>query len=327
MSCSKILSYKNQPIQDEYQLIGKGGFGRVFKVFNHLDDKYYAIKQIKVSEENITNALTEIRILASISHHHIIRYHHSWVSSTACPEMLMEEEEEEEEDNLLVPTDQHFYFFNIQMEYCHSTLRKYLLERKVLDVSECSTIIYQIIEGLSFLHENLIIHCDLKPDNVLISSFQPFHIKITDFGLARKFTSLYSQQQDYYYTSSSSSSSYIECCLYTAPEQLEKKYVYASDIYSLGVIMMEVQHLFQTEMERILCIQDLKTRRKLSCLYFNNLILNMTDPDYQNRPTLAMIKTQYFFRNTDPIIICRDIVWNIVNSILDKVVEPFPPQY
>lgn len=282
MSITDILLFQNKQ-SDNYQLIGKGGFGRVFRVFNHLDNQYYAIKQIKVSRENINTALTEIRILAAISHPHIIRYHHSWISSESYHEMIMEEEDEEDDNIHINDNDTTIYFFNIQMEYCPSTLRTYLSERKVLDVSVCYKIIFQIVEGLFFLHENSIIHRDLKPDNILISSFQPFHIKITDFGLAKKIKIPHCPD----------ASSYVGSCLYAAPELQEKQYFYASDIYSLGIIMFEIQHLFYTEMERILCIQDLKQKRKISCLYFSSLILSMTDPLYTQRPTLSLIKNNF----------------------------------
>lgn len=42
---------------------------------------------------------------------------------------------------------------------------------------------YQLLQGLDFLHTNMVVHRDLKPDNILISSSG--EIKIADFGLAR----------------------------------------------------------------------------------------------------------------------------------------------
>lgn len=166
-----------------------------------------------------------------------------------------------------------------------------------------------------FLHQHSIIHRDVKPDNVLISSFQPFHIKITDFGLAKKIAT------------SPDASSYVGTCLYAAPEQSEKKFYYASDVYSVGIIMLEIQYLFSTEMERIKCIQDLKNKRKVSCVYFSSLLLEMTDPDPIQRPTLSQIKNKWFVSMETPVILCRDLVWNIVNCILDKVVEGSPEQH
>lgn len=311
---SNALWFKDQ--NPNYQLIGKGGFGRVFRVFHHLDNQYYAIKQIRVAEDNLENALKEIRILASISHPHIIRYCHSWISSTPCEDGYSSEEEDEDSMGVVVRKNPH-YFFNIQMEYCVSNLKKYLSERSFLDISVCSTIIFQITQGLYFLHSSSIVHRDLKPDNVLISSFDPFHIKITDFGLAKR-TCPDSKAPD--------ASCYAGSFLYGAPEQLyHKVYSYASDVYSLGIMLFELQHLFQTDMERVLSIQKLRQERVVECLYFHSLILEMTHPDPTQRPSIAMLRNQYFTDFRDPVVFCRDIVWQIISSALEKSGAGFRP--
>jgi len=315
---SEISLFENQ--NPNYQLIGKGGFGRVFKVFHPLDNQCYAIKQIRVAEDNLENALKEIRILASISHPHIIRYCHSWITTTPCQEDYSSDDEEEDTMNMVVHNNFTRYFFNIQMEYCVSTLKKYLTERTFLDFSVCFTIVFQIIEGLYFLHSNSIVHRDLKPDNVLISSFDPFHVKITDFGLAKKtyHSDTSSAHQD--------ASCYLGSFLYGAPEQIyQKLYSYASDIYSLGIIMFELQSLFQTDMERVLSIQRLRQERQLDCLYFQQLILDMTDPDPSKRPTITMLRNQDFTNLHDPVIMCRDLVWQMLSSALEKCDEGFQP--
>lgn len=297
----------------DHQLIGKGGFGRVFKVFNSLDNQHYAIKQIRVAENNLAYALKEIRIMASIHHPHIIRYFHSWVSSTPYNEEDDDFSEEENSNNLSSSEDRvvvhkgSFFFFNIQMEYCPSTLRLYLNERQSIDFHLCLEIVRQMTEGLFFLHSHSIIHRDLKPDNVLISSFHPFHVKITDFGLAQQIN-----------TTADEPSSYAAgSFLYAAPEQFyEKTYSYASDVYSLGVLLYEVQYLFYTNMERILHIEKLRNKRSVEdCPFFQSLILDMTDPNPLHRPPISMIRNQYFLNLMDPVIICRDIVWQIVHSI------------
>lgn len=305
----------------DYHLIGKGGFGRVFRVFHPLDNQYYAIKQIRVAEDNLENALKEIRILASISHPHIIRYCHSWISTTPCQEDYSSDEEESS-DTMVVRNNSSQYFFNIQMEYCVSTLKRYMTERTCFDLSVCSTIVYQIIQGLSFLHSNSIVHRDLKPDNVLISSFDPFHVKITDFGLAKK---------TYHPDRSGAvidhdASCYMGSFLYSAPEQLyQKVYSYASDVYSLGIIMFELQHLFHTDMERVLSIQKLCRERKMECQYFHQLILDMTDPDPSQRPTLSVLRNQYFTDLHNPVVMCRDLVWQMISSVLEKCDGEFQP--
>lgn len=303
---SFLLPFQNTHSDEYCQLIGTGGFGRVFKMFNTLDDQYYAVKQIQVSQENIAIALKEIRILASLSHPNIIRYFYSWVSAT--PFHTSGEEEDSRDTEMVVQHQQHnpLYFLNIQMEYCPLTLRQYLTERLTLDAPECWTIIQQVVGGLHFLHTHKIAHLDMKPDNILLA---PPHAKITDFGLA---SYLNGTTQS---LSSSSSSSYpYGCWLYTAPEQEPS---YASDIYSLGIIMFEIQHLFYTNMERVIAINQLKTKRLFDCSFFQQLILEMTDPEKDKRPSISTIKNRYFLDVANPLVICRDIVWNIVASVLE----------
>lgn len=306
MSSDLLLLTQSQ----DHQLIGRGGFGRVFKVFNRLDNQYYAIKQIRVAEHNIANALKEVRILASIHHPHIIRYFHSWVGTTPYQDDLSDDDEDSSgnEDRMVV--HHPCYFFNIQMEYCASTLRGYLSKRQEIDFSICSDIVRQITEGLYFLHSHSIIHRDLKPDNVLVSSSYPFHIKITDFGLSKQLGTE---------VLPCGASCYEGSFLYAAPEQFQDKtYSCASDVYSLGIIMFEVQHIFHTDMERIIQIEKLKKNRTVEeDLYLQSLILDMTDPDPKKRPPVSIIRNHYFLNLMDPVIMCRDIVWQIIGSVLD----------
>ena len=68
--------------------IGTGGFAKVVKAKNLLDDMEYAIKKIKIETKNksaseivseLEQILTEIRCFAKIKHKHVVRYNHSWI--------------------------------------------------------------------------------------------------------------------------------------------------------------------------------------------------------------------------------------------------------
>lgn len=295
------------------ELVGKGGFGKVFRVFSKLDDRYYAIKRILITEKTTKGALHEIRILASIVHPHIIRYFHSWIE--ACPiddeeqhDSDEEEEEDEEEYDRLVYQD-NFYYFNIKMEYCQGTLRNYLTNRTAVHPEECYYLMTQIIDGIYFLHKSGIIHRDLKPENILISQYHPIHVKISDFGLAKVF------HKD---LSLTESTTYAGSFLYASPEQYNgEKYSFSTDIYSLGVMLVEIQYLFSTNMERIVILRDFKTHpHLLDPIHYRELIMDMTHLDPTRRPTIIQMRNVFFDQMLHhPIVICRDIIWDIVHHL------------
>jgi serine/threonine protein kinase len=69
----------------ELCLLGKGGFGKVYKAFHKLDKCNYAVKKILMRGEGYSNPqikaeeiLSELRALARLNHRNIVRYHYSW---------------------------------------------------------------------------------------------------------------------------------------------------------------------------------------------------------------------------------------------------------
>lgn len=288
-----------------YELIGRGGFGRVFRAFNPLDDQHYAIKQVRVARDNVADALKEIRILASIYHPNIIRYFHSWVSATNDNHNLLLAADDEDDE-----IGNECFYFHIQMEYCPSTLRAYLSGREVVDTQECLTIVSQVVDGLCFLHANSIVHRDLKPENILLSSLSPLWVKISDFGLAER--NIAGEQEE------GQASSYMGSFLYAAPEQYnEKRYSAASDVFSLGVIVFEAQQIFRTDMERVLRIQALRKDRDATGVLVPLLILDMTDPNPRHRPPATVIRDTLRFQSAR--FFCNGLAWQIVERALEKI--------
>lgn len=89
------------------------------------------------------------------------------------------------------------------------TLHK-LVKLHALDEQEASCIMRQILEGLEYIHELDMVHRDLKPQNILMNSFELLEgaVKIADFGLGT--------QSEYLLTDNCGT------ILYMAPEQLAK---------------------------------------------------------------------------------------------------------
>ncbi|EMS52657.1 Coatomer subunit beta'-2 [Triticum urartu] len=112
------------------------------------------------------------------------------------------------------------------------SLRDYISDESCgLEWRKRYQIINGICQGLNYLHENRIVHLDLKPENVLLDdNMVP---KITDFGLSRYFE----ERQ----TSQSITSNISGTLGYIAPELYDgEKITIQSDIYSLGIIIIEI---------------------------------------------------------------------------------------
>lgn len=169
----------------------------------------------------------------------------------------------------------------IQMEYCENhTLGDLVRQSLYKDPKEYWRLLRQILDALSYIHGEGVIHRDLKPKNIFID--QARNIKIGDFGLARSMVRpLQSRQPSMEILSgaytpptqphnsttsvSASASDYEEfttdvgTSLYAAPEitdpNSKRGYNEKVDIFSLGIILFEMAWKMDTEMERILDIK------------------------------------------------------------------------
>ncbi|MCJ1403950.1 hypothetical protein MMC11_007173 [Xylographa trunciseda] len=155
---------------DKYNVvehIGKGAFADVFKFATKREGKVFAVKQIEkrmfmkdgVIDHKVHN---ELRIMKLLNHPHIIEY--------------VEYEEREK------------YLF-IVMEYVgHGDLLRYLGDYGKMYEPQCQSITRQLCHALRYLHNCRITHRDIKPDNILILSLEPFVVKLSDFGLSKVIT-------------------------------------------------------------------------------------------------------------------------------------------
>lgn len=157
----------------------------------------------------------------------------------------------------------------IQMEFCEkSTLRTAIDANLYQDKERVWKLFREIVEGLAHIHQQGMIHRDLKPVNVFLDSKD--HVKIGDFGLAT--TSVLALQHQQIEVSKSQNQNLVEShtgqvgtALYVAPE-LEGKaskstYNQKVDLYSLGIIFFEmIAPPFETAMERIMTIKALRSK-------------------------------------------------------------------
>jgi serine/threonine protein kinase len=149
--------------------IGEGTYGTVYKARDKDKGEVVALKKVRMHNENdgfpITS-LREINILSQIKHPHIINLKEVVVG---------------------YKKDSVFLSF----EYCEADVANvvdYLNRRRkeipYLNLAEIKTLMLQILKAVSYLHENDILHRDLKLSNLLLNS--QGQLKLADFGLARR---------------------------------------------------------------------------------------------------------------------------------------------
>jgi len=195
-------------------LLGKGGFGCVYKVTRLFDRCDFALKLLSaknMSEVVIRRFRAEARAAHRLDHPNLVRAIDYGVFDAGQPYLVM--------------------------EYVHGpTLSAYLKQKTTLSVSQVITLFKPIALGLAYAHDQGVIHRDIKPSNLILatdgSSFQP---KIVDFGIAKIQFSDESHMQTLTKTGD-----IFGTPLYMSPEQCMGTVADArSDIYSLGCVMFE----------------------------------------------------------------------------------------
>jgi len=198
------------------KVIGQGAFGVVFLVrpAYSKDNSLYAMKVLNKSEirrkGQIEHTKSEQKILEKVKHPFIIRLHSAFQS----PDKLY-----------------------MVMEFCEGgELYRYL--KHVHRLPELSMKFYslELILVLEFLHSNRIIFRDLKPENILLKA--DGHIKVADFGLAKKFPDSMPPED-------MRASTFCGTPEYLAPEMLMNKlfqiqYGSSVDWWTLGVVCFEL---------------------------------------------------------------------------------------
>jgi serine/threonine protein kinase len=134
-------------------------------------------------------------------------------------------------------------WYYIVMEYIEGqTLREIIEHRGPLSEKEAAKICVQVCNALAAAHEKGIVHRDIKPDNIMISTAG--QVKIMDFGLAKlvdESSVLAARRPDAKIADSDLISGIEGTALYMAPEQIDRGRVDArTDIYALGAVLYEM---------------------------------------------------------------------------------------
>lgn len=196
-------------IKERYKIIcsiGTGGMSEVFLAHDEVLGRDVAIKRLRdqfVSDKNLLAQFNkEAKSAAQLVHPNIIGIY----------------------DVIDNEKDQY-----IVMEYVDGRTLKQLLENYKIEPKAAIQIVMQLADALEHAHSHNIIHCDIKPQNILMNDkMMP---KIADFGIAK----MVSGQTLVFNNNVMGSVHYI------SPEQVSgDKVTFASDIYSLGVVLFEM---------------------------------------------------------------------------------------
>ncbi|KAG9509177.1 putative dual specificity tyrosine-phosphorylation-regulated kinase 3-like protein [Fragariocoptes setiger] len=212
------------------KVIGKGSFGSVVKAFDHKTMQNVALKMVRNERRFHQQAQEEIKILDHLRRRDV-------------------------NNNMnVVHMFDHFVFRNhtcITFELL--SLNLYELTRKNgfvgFSIHLVRRFAYSLLKCLEALYENKIIHCDLKPENVLLKQQSRSGIKVIDFG-----SSCFENRRIH---------TYIQSRFYRSPETiLGAKYGMAIDMWSLGCILVELvtgKPLFpgEDENDQLACIIEL----------------------------------------------------------------------
>ncbi|KAM6156947.1 eukaryotic translation initiation factor 2-alpha kinase 1 isoform 1-T1 [Erethizon dorsatum] len=226
------------------------------------------------------------------------------------------EESSEENLNSFGQTEVPYHLMlHIQMQLCELSLWDWITERnqrarESVDEAACPYVIasvatkifQELVEGVFYIHNMGIVHRDLKPRNIFLHGPDQ-QVKIGDFGLAC--TDIIQKNVDWTSRNGkgiSTHTSRVGTCLYASPEQLEgSEYDAKSDMYSLGVILLELFQPFGTEMERAAVLTGVRTGRipeSLSkrCPMQAKYIQHLTSRNAAQRPSAHQLLQSELFQ-------------------------------
>ncbi|XP_024289947.1 eukaryotic translation initiation factor 2-alpha kinase 1 isoform X2 [Oncorhynchus tshawytscha] len=207
----------------------------------------------------------------------------------------------------------------IQMQLCERSLKDWISERTTehisqnpygsVDIKQTLSILHKILEGVEYIHSRSIMHRDLKPRNIFLHGLD-CHVRIGDFGLACR-DIIMDDEAKPPSTSQNTGSSHttgVGTFVYAAPEQLEgSHYDSKSDMYSVGVVALELFQPFGTEMERVRTLGDLREGKVPDAFsqcwpVLAKYITLLTSRDPSLRPSATQLLQSELFSSKDMVI-------------------------
>jgi len=215
------------------EMIGKGGFGSVYKV--KLNDKYFAMKKTKLDEKQmkfirehpneIDKGINEIKIWKKFNHPNIVKYYNSFIEKNDCYIIM-----ELIEGISLGEYISHLKEKNTQIN-----------EEKIINIT------LDVVSVLRYMHKEVnIIYRDLNPNNIMLDN--QFNVKVIDFGLAidknEKNEKNEKNMNNSLINQSINNTVFEGSLCYCSPEIMNNlKVNFGCDIWALGCIIYEMLKL------------------------------------------------------------------------------------
>ena len=243
-------------------VVGEGAYGIVYKCKNKETGKYVAIKRFKEVDDDLVKKTMkrELKMLQKLHHPNVVDFQEAY----------------KRKGNLY-----------LVFEFVEKNLLELLQEHpQGLDPNLIRYLIYQLCKAIKYLHDQNIIHRDVKPENLLIT--ENMELKLCDFGFARLISGSCTEKL----------TDYVATRWYRAPELLltQGEYGKEVDYWAIGCIMGELvdgNPLFpgENEIDQIYCIQKVLgnlTEEQMEMFYNNPLfngknLLNITKPETLQR--------------------------------------------
>ncbi|KAL0228863.1 hypothetical protein GEMRC1_013483 [Eukaryota sp. GEM-RC1] len=179
-------------------IVGKGAFGSVHKAHDRSKNRMVAVKESPIVTSN--EVMLEIEVLKKLSSPHVVSYYD------------------------FIQTPENLY---IVLEWCDSSVRHVISKYGLFGESTAAHCIAQVLDGLIYLHEQAVIHRDIKSSNILMN--HEGKVKLADFGVSALVDGTRRAE------------SVVGTPYWMAPEVIEQAGAVAqSDIWALGCTVIEL---------------------------------------------------------------------------------------
>ena len=253
---------------DVIGIVGEGAYGIVYKCRNKETKEYVAIKKFKESEDEIVKKTMrrELKVLQILKNDNIVEFKQAF----------------KQKGNLY-----------LVFEFIDKNLLE-LLEQSPTGLSPqlIKNLIFQLCKAVKYLHDQNIIHRDVKPENLLIDN--KMNLKLCDFGFARKILN----------NKNENLTDYVATRWYRSPELLITGGIYGPEVdyWAIGCIMGELadgKPLFpgENEIDQIHCIQKVLgnlPEDQIETFYSNPIyagknLLNVEKPETLERRYMGIL--------------------------------------